>query len=116
MKPCGMHGRPLNPPASICGPMAEVYTIPRRPIARRVWNTWRPRPRVKTWEWVCENVRDNDGRPFNPDAYPWARGVCEAFDCDHVRTIVLQWATRIGKTFVGEAIDICTWCNYPMPS
>ncbi len=85
-------------------------------IDRRIYALWRPRPRVNTWDWICQHVRDKDGRPFNPNLFPWARGPAEAFDLPYVREIDLQWATRIGKTFTFEAIALCSWANYPMPS
>jgi phage terminase large subunit GpA-like protein len=76
----------------------------------------RPPKRVRSWDWICDNIRDKDGTPFDPDAFPHAEGVADAFDDPEIRTIVLQWATRIGKTFICESLDLKTWATAPAPS
>jgi phage terminase large subunit GpA-like protein len=96
--------------------MSKFYVVPNRAINRGVWSAWLPRPRVNTFEWICRHVRDKDGRPFDPESFPWVRGVCEAFDHPAIREIDLQWATRIGKTFAGHAIHECIWATNPMPT
>ena len=45
-----------------------------------IYSNWEPRPKLKSWEWICENVVTFRGEPFNADDVPWCRGVCEAYD------------------------------------
>jgi len=90
--------------------------IASREISPHVWHHWRPRPQVKSWEWVCEHIREpKGGDRFQADDYPWLRGVCDAFDRPQVREIDLMWATRLGKTFIGQCLMLNTMANNPMP-
>lgn len=62
-----------------------------------------PPPRVSSAEWLSANVTmpegtETGGQPFSLAAFPHVDGVLEAFDDPSVRTIVLQWGTRLGKT------------------
>ena len=41
---------------------------------------------------------ETGGMPFSLKEFPHVDGVLEAFDNPDVRTIVLQWGTRLGKT------------------
>jgi phage terminase large subunit GpA-like protein len=85
-------------------------------LSPRVWSIWTPPERIDTWDWVCRYARDKDGRRFDPDSFPWMRGVCQAFDSPRYRQIYLMWATRIGKTFGGHAIHESVWATNPMPT
>lgn len=62
-----------------------------------------PREPVRSIEWLPDNVTmpkgtETGGLPFDVAAFPHVDGVLEAFDDPDVRTIPLQWATRLGKT------------------
>jgi len=76
----------------------------------------RPPKRVRSWDWICEHIKDKDGTPFDPDGFPHCEGVADAFDDPSIRTIVMQWATRIGKTFICESLDMKMWATAPAPS
>lgn len=80
-----------------------------------LFENWRPRPRVNSWEWINKHVRHWYGDAFNGDNVPWCKGVCEAFDDPAIREIDLQWATRLGKTFISHALLLCTSATRPMP-
>ena len=60
----------------------------------------RPLERRDTFAWLTSKVRDPRGRAFNQFDYPWTRGVCEAWDDPAVRIVALQFAARLGKTFL----------------
>jgi len=85
-------------------------------LAPAAWDLWRVPAHGRTWDWICEHVKDKDGQPFAPELYPWLEGVADAFDDPTVRMLALQWASRIGKTFIFEAIALSVWARTPMPS
>lgn len=41
---------------------------------------------------------ETGGQPFSLAAFPHVDGVLDAFDKQHVRRLILQWGTRLGKT------------------
>lgn len=56
--------------------------------------------------WACDNVVTDQGSPYDPQAYPHhgaPGGPCDALDHIGVSTIWLQWASRLGKTFIGQS-------------
>ena len=62
-----------------------------------------PAPDVGLAEHSIRCVINEEGRPFDFLAFPHlvaCGGPCDAFDADWVREIVLQWASRLGKTFL----------------
>lgn len=66
---------------------------------------FRPTPRMRLVEWCIENVVNDQQRPYDHAAYPHhgaPGGPMDAFDDLRVRTISLQWATRLGKTFFAQ--------------
>lgn len=77
-----------------------------------------PRPRVRALEWFCENVSTIDGRPYDHGAYPHLGapgGPCDAMDDPRTLTIWLQWASRLGKTFFGQAASLFWADTNPCP-
>lgn len=63
----------------------------------------RPHDRITSREWLPKHVvmpkgTETAGMPFSLSAFPHVDGVLEAFDDSKVRQIVLQWASRLGKT------------------
>jgi len=63
----------------------------------------RPHEQISSAEWLPKYVTmpkgtETSGLPFSLAAYPHVDGVLEAFDSSRVRQIVLQWASRLGKT------------------
>lgn len=68
-----------------------------------------PRPRISALDWFRENISTMDGRPYDHGAYPHLGapgGPCDALDDPHTLTIWLQWASRLGKTFFGQAASL----------
>lgn len=76
---------------------------------------WEPNPDVRTWEWINENGRMQNGQPFDGDRVPWLEGVCDAYDDPIVRTLSLMWGTRLGKTSGAFQIMACKMATAPMP-
>lgn len=66
-----------------------------------------PRKPRSSFDWISEYIRTPDGKAFNPHDYPWTKGICEAWDNPEVRQITLQFAARLGKTFIANAMMIC---------
>lgn len=95
---------------------AAVEAIAGAIVGDHIWEHFAPRPKVDTWTWLCEHVRQPNGRPFDGDSYPWGRGFCQAFDDPRIRELVAQWASRLGKTFICQGCAIKTWACNPMPS
>jgi phage terminase large subunit GpA-like protein len=63
----------------------------------------KPAERQSSRQWLPANVlmpkgTETAGMPFSLSAFPHVDGVLDAFDNPRVRTIVLQWASRLGKT------------------
>jgi phage terminase large subunit GpA-like protein len=63
----------------------------------------RPHEHISSSQWLPKYVTmpkgtETSGLPFSLAAYPHVDGVLEAFDSSRVRQIVLQWASRLGKT------------------
>jgi phage terminase large subunit GpA-like protein len=73
-------------------------------LSPHVYDCWKPRRRTPAVEWVPANVRVANGDLFSLELFPYARGVLEAFDDPRRRQLVLQWATRLGKTTTGFAL------------
>jgi phage terminase large subunit GpA-like protein len=69
----------------------------------------RPRERTRTLLWCLEHARNVDGRPFDHDMYPHLGapgGPADALDDPSVRRIWLQFASRLGKTFLGQSATL----------
>lgn len=84
-------------------------------LDRSVWDGFRPRPKVRSFDWICEHARMPDGRPFDPGMFPWAEGIIDAFDDPHTRFIVMQFASRLGKTATVHCILLMLACINPVP-
>lgn len=78
----------------------------------------RPRPRMKMLDWCRRYVQNENGRPYDHNAYPHLGapgGPCDAFDDPQVRIIALQFASRLGKTFFGQCGTLFTAAMQPAP-
>jgi phage terminase large subunit GpA-like protein len=66
----------------------------------------RPRQRPRTADWAARNVSLPPGSEIKGrlrlDLFPHVRDVFDAFDDPTVSTIVLQWASRLGKTVCAQ--------------
>lgn len=80
-----------------------MKTRPAPIIRLRATRHIEPPPRVSSAEWLQTHVvmpegTETSGMPFSLSAFPHVDGVLSAFDDPTIRTIVLQWGTRLGKT------------------
>lgn len=80
-----------------------MSTASKSGIRLRAVRHLEPPARVSSGEWAEANVTmpkgtETAGMPFSLAAFPHVDGVLDAFDDPTVRTIVLQWGTRLGKT------------------
>ncbi len=77
-----------------------------------------PAPKTTSLQWFCEHITDDKGRPYDHGKYPHLGapgGPCDALDDPRVRNIWLQFASRGGKTFFGEAMQIYLAATNPGP-
>ncbi len=85
---------------------------------RECFRAFEPVPRQKLRDWARENIITDQGRAYDDAAYPHHAapgGPMDAFDDFSVRTISLQWATRLGKTFFGQCTTLYTVDVEPAP-
>lgn len=64
-----------------------------------------PRVHVPAVQWYRQHARSDEGRAFAHEAYPHLGapgGPCDVLDDHRVRKIWLQFASRLGKTFLGQ--------------
>lgn len=95
--------------------LAKPFSRSRGVFRRGDFRALRPRPKVRSWEWIAEHGRTPNGQPFNGERMPWAKGVCQAWDDTSIRKIVLMWGTRLGKTLVSHELMACSMATNPMP-
>ena len=77
-----------------------------------------PTPECRTLEFAMERMTNEFGRPYDHWSYPHLGGPggpMDARDCPSVRTEALQFATRLGKTFVGQVFSIAQAVHNPGP-
>lgn len=68
---------------------------------------FRPLPARRLITWSCANIVNDQGRPYDHAAFPHLGapgGPMDAADDDGIRTIALQFATRLGKSFFGQCL------------
>lgn len=85
---------------------------------RRAFRAFRPTPRERLAHWSIDNVVNDQQRPYDHAAYPHLAnpgGPMDAFDDPRVRTIALQWGTRLGKTFFAQCALAFTADIAPAP-
>lgn len=66
----------------------------------------RPLEKRNSFKWIKSKIRTPTGLPFKWFDYPWTRGICDAWDDPHVRQITMQFAARLGKTFIANSLMI----------
>jgi phage terminase large subunit GpA-like protein len=69
-------------------------------------------------EWFRENIFAANKSPYSHSAYPHIGapgGPCDALDDPRVKTIWLQWASRLGKTFFGQCALMYFAATNPSP-
>lgn len=91
--------------------MTETVAI--KPETRRRLERHRrfyvPSEPLRMLEWCRRHARNIDGRAYSHEAYPHLGapgGPCDAFDDVGVRKIWLQFASRLGKTFIGQCATL----------
>lgn len=85
---------------------------------RRAFRAFRPTPRQRLASWAILNIVNDQGRPYDHAAYPHLGapgGPMDAFDDLRTRTITLEWATRLGKTFFAQCALLYTADVNPGP-
>lgn len=71
------------------------------------WQSLRPRATVSFAHWNILNMQNDEGRTYDVRSFPHVvapGGPTDSFDDTNIRTITLQWATRLGKTHFGECM------------
>ena len=84
----------------------------------RCFSAFRPSPRLRMLTWCRQHIVNDQGRPYDHAAYPHLGnpgGPCDAFDDLRTRTITLQWATRLGKTFFSQSALLFQADTSPCP-
>ena len=77
-----------------------------------------PTEEIRLLDWATENAVNHKGRPYDHSFYPHIGapgGPMDAFDDHRIRTIVLQWASRLGKSFFGQCATLYTADVDPAP-
>lgn len=71
---------------------------------------------MRSFDWIRANIRDKDGQSFSAIDYPWVEGICDAWDDPSIRTVWLQFAARLGKSLLSQALMICAVRHDPAPA
>jgi len=82
------------------------------------FGSFRPSPATRTLTWARENIVNEHGRPYDHAAYPHLGapgGPLDSNDDPRIRTITLQFASRVGKTFAGQVITLRQAAVDPAP-
>lgn len=85
---------------------------------RAAFDSFTPRTRTRFQSWASDRMVNEYGRPFDHTAYPHhgaPGGPMDAFDDAGVREIVLQFGTRLGKTFFGQCCALKLADEDPCP-
>jgi phage terminase large subunit GpA-like protein len=95
-------------------------TPPRQNIqdGNVIFTAFRPMPSIRMLPWCVDSIVTDQGRPYDDAAYPHLGapgGPCDEFDNPACRTIALQFATRLGKTFFGQCGILKTAATDPGP-
>lgn len=95
---------------------AETYET--ADIWQEVYKEYAPRPVPRGLAWARGRIVNEFGRPYDHLAYPHLGapgGPWDAWDNSAVRTISLQFGTRLGKTFFGLCCCLFVAENKPAP-
>ena len=81
-------------------------------ILNSCFSAFTPTPDICSRDWFIANLfthEDTGGRPYDDGAYPHIGapgGPCDVLDDQHVENIILQWASRLGKSFFGQSASL----------
>lgn len=82
------------------------------------YHSFKPRERPLLFDWAIRHIKNDQGRPYDHAAYPHLGapgGPMDAWDDIHVREIAEQFATRLGKSFLGQCALLYTADVDPAP-
>jgi phage terminase large subunit GpA-like protein len=71
------------------------------------FKVFKPHPHLRALTWAVRHVVTDQGRPYDHRAYPHLGnpgGPLDALDDSSIRTIAMMFATRLGKSFVGQVM------------
>lgn len=85
-------------------------------LADRTIALLEPPPDIRTWDWVKENARTPEGKPFNHIDYPWTEGICDEWDNPRRQLLWLQFSARCGKTLIAQCLMISSIARRPAPA
>jgi phage terminase large subunit GpA-like protein len=77
-----------------------------------------PRERIRTLDWAVKHAHNEFGTRYDDSVYPHIGapgGPFDAIDCSQYFTIWLQWASRLGKTFLGQVATMKLADTDPCP-
>ena len=78
----------------------------------------KPTPRSRHLSWFRQHAHNVDGHPYSAESYPHLGapgGPLDALDAPSVRKIWLQFASRLGKTFIGQCASMKKADSNPGP-
>ncbi|MDQ3288931.1 MAG: phage terminase large subunit family protein [Pseudomonadota bacterium] len=88
-------------------------------VLEAAWSAaFAPRPIIRTQDWAIEHAQTEHGQPYDADAYPHLGapgGPMDALDCAQYCELWLQWAARLGKSFVGQVYAMKVAACDPCP-
>ncbi|MEM6979633.1 MAG: terminase gpA endonuclease subunit [Planctomycetota bacterium] len=82
-------------------------------LSDRTCDTWAPRQKVRSWDWIINHAHNHKGQPFNYVDFPWVEGICDAWDDPRVRRIFFMAGSRLGKTETFLALMLCSQFHDP---
>lgn len=85
---------------------------------RECLTAFKPRSREKYLAWCKAKVKTEQERPYDHKAYHHIGapgGPADEWDNPLIRTIALEWGTRLGKTFFGQTANIHAFDTSPAP-
>lgn len=90
------------------------------PLTAAVWESWRPPDLVRAIDWIPRHIviptETETPGPFDLDLYPHSADVLRAWDDPDVRTILLPWGSRLGKTTTALALLAFAAVTNPRPA
>ena len=88
-----------------------LETTERVEFIHETCRTLEPRQTPTLLSFARREIVTDKGRPFDHSAYPHLGapgGPMDAYDNPSIRRIVMEWATRLGKTFLWQCAQIHT--------
>lgn len=99
--------------------LSELPDLGDHRALRRTYDSWQPREQIRLIKWARREIWNDQGRPYDHAAYPHLGapgGPMDAFDHKGVREIAMEFATRLGKSFLGQCMILYTADVDPAPT